>query len=368
MDITSANFYALVNRFNYTLFRKILKQLNISFEHLNKSELPDSLARWACSADITDIEKVKAQQLLSIFQDNIIYANKIIEIYTIDKNKIATIESSLSKIKPDGLFVSRYGNNLATQEDLKELHKERHYDLWRVISSNQETHLVFTTIRDINNKEELSSELFKEARKSYDEIFGVNYIYTQCFDVITLYKDGTIDIKIDYYRSHAGKSQPKLHKKDIQKTIDNLKDRFSMLLKENTDIDFIWEQPFNFKSVIGRLTSDPDLLADDVKQTDNNGYITSFGSIGRKDVREGVGYFGANSALLNKGDIPKHYYYIGSIDMPMGDNGESKNTVFLELSANPTLYHSETSMVKNAIITGNLGYDDYHMLRRKLLN
>lgn len=369
MDILPANFQALVKRFNYTFLRKIIGQLHIPVNVTSKQELGNILTNWACSTDLSEVEISKAAKLLSILEEHIIFSNKIIEIYQVNTEEVLKTLSNLLEINPDSVFSKKYGHNLATKDDLRELHKGKHYDLWRIISLDDEVHLIFTSVRDINDKEILEpNSVHNRDGEQFDEVYGIKYIYTQCFDVITIYKNNMIDIKLDYYRSNAGKSMPVMHKKDIQQTIGNLKDRFSLLLKTH-GVNFIWKSPVNFKPIISQLITDKEIQALDVKQTDKQGYITSFSAIGDKDVREGTGYTGANTALNKVGDPPKQHCFSGSIDRHLGyRNPPLTYKVFIELSAAPTLHQTETSIVKNAIISGNLGQADYHMLRNKLLS
>ncbi len=143
---------------------------------------------------------------------------------------------------PEQLPLAQAWPNSIHEEDMLSLLDDPP-TLVHIESTPDGTHLIYTTITATRQQTEFTPEQLGRDRpeftNNYNQFIGIKLIPRQCFDVISLYDSGLIEIKVDYLKgenTHIGS-------KEKQDRIKFLKDELNNIANQLMPSPIPWSPP-----------------------------------------------------------------------------------------------------------------------------
>lgn len=367
MIITSSpqNISAVSSRLPYSSLKTITDHLNIPKGNgRGKEGISQSLINL--SGD--DHSKEQIERLFDYYKDHILYGDKIVQFYQdIDISFLKQLQDKLKNYKIPDNFMSRLWPNTLSSDMLFIHRKDDVPRLANISSEADRTHLIFSSVRTVNVQALFSPTIFGENRpdfiNEYDEFIGIKPIPRQCFDVITIYNSGEIEIKVDYFKGDNKLIGTKTYNDAKNSLLDSLNDIVSIVMPEPIP----WPAPTNFYNALHNLVeNDHSIIIAKIGQSDNQACNASFSRRKRSsDVRDATVFQAGNDGLRNKGDSPKTHGIRARHHMQLGDTEYFPELI---IESTPTIHQEQTPLVCNAIIAYNTGRKDFLELRSKLLS
>lgn len=300
----------------------------------------------------------KLDRLSHLLLDHIIFGNKKIRVFHTPTSSLINNFTSQETSIIDLINANQYAGKILTRDQINDLPERLQTKLWMMYSGNGFVHLIFRAIRRVTERDTLNH--YEIANGRYNEVYGVRHIYDQCFDVISIHQNNTIQIKIDLYRNHEHRNL--FSNTDIENQFSHLKSQFLSILRNQLGYELEFPRAHDFTPAIESLLLNESCNITNVKQLDNQGYDMHIK--GLQDIRNSLALQHANQALENVGDIPKRHMLRATFTQPLANHTYE---VDLELTAPPFVHNIAVAVINDATIKDNLGSNDYNQVMNRIL-
>jgi hypothetical protein len=241
------NFDELLNGLGYRVswptLQAILSGLEIPIVGRGKNEVIQKLKPYLDEKENID----KANLLLLYFHAQILVGEKAVKVFKVETDIVKSLISSFESIKPKkSIFKDKYPLPVS-ENDLKEVNSSQNLVEIKIIEKGLQ--LIFCSKRDYTERLDLDLNIIREEERknfsSLSEIIGIKQYARQAYDVVTLRKEGMIEIRID--------NPLKMSSDDRRRTFLKILDSLNYQIKNISKFDSILSEPINFFSAVKNL-------------------------------------------------------------------------------------------------------------------
>ncbi|WP_284447260.1 hypothetical protein [Fluviibacter phosphoraccumulans] len=278
---TKAKIFEAINSRNcYSVFAHAFRQKDWNVVGRGWDETRTKLDGQIDNPDLPD---VNLDNLLSIYVENILYAQKAVMVWVVEKDVAQRLFDHLEEfVQTDG---NKYKRNFPFPLDEDDLRTQGGFGVpTHVYEINGAKTLIYASKREsaVETLLELDNLPDEWKNKGYVEVIGKKTEVTQVFDSITVEPiHGFVEIRIDRAKTLA--------EKDLTKYKEALRSRFNQRSRDVLGFDVLKQEPLNIYPALHPLYEGRAWTINRIGHQNEGGYVNS--NKGRRkddDVRDDV--------------------------------------------------------------------------------